>query len=563
MKMDKKLSIMSVAMVIITALILTLTNVYKSDQETKDLYTETAEKEYNMINGFMGNKFSGDWNVQSGTLYLGEKKAEDLSGFIDNIYSNDNVYMSICNGSERIATSVTDKSGKSVKGTSVKDEIAKKVLAGEIVNGIETVNDRVCAVAYHPIKDKSGKAVGIYYVGIDASSIAKSRSEMIRNNVISVLILSILAIIAVHFILKLMLKPLSYVEKQMVKMSNKDFTKEEHIDSIHSKDEVGNIAEACRAMVKTISGMVGIIVDNSESIAEIADHTEDNMNKLGENVEETVATTEQISAGMEETTASVEQINASVENIKDMLGKFNENAEVGNNRADEIKKRALSIMENATARQAKAKELLELNSAKVESAIEKSKSINEIEQLADSISGIAGQTKLLALNATIEASRAGEAGRGFNVVAQEIQKLSLESTNAVTKIQEIVSGAVESVKDLITVTGKITEYMNTDVMGILTELVETGNSYNADSDYMDQFTTTLSERSTELLDDMNNIVEAMNAISITVAENAQGNTGVAESATDISAKTQEVLGMTEKLKEHSDSLSEYVGDFQY
>ena len=207
--------------------------------------------------------------------------------------------------------------------------------------------------------------------------------------------------------------------------------------------------------------------------------------------------------------------------------------------------------------------MVESNKEKVKAALETSKNIMEIEKLADTISGIADQTKLLALNATIEASRAGEAGRGFNVVAQEIQKLSLESATAVSRIQEIVSTAVGSVQELTKIIEDIMQYLNGDVHDAFESLVNTGNVYEQDSEYIDDFTGNISKRSQELLDDMNNIAEAMGAIAITVDESARGNNNVAESSTNIAAKTEAVLSLSEKMKENADKLSDYVEAFHY
>lgn len=563
MKLKTRLGVMAVILVILVAGILTGINYHDSITNFKDIYVQSAKSDYTLISSLVGSEYPGQWTVQSSVLTKGKASIADLQSYIENIYKDTNTHVSICYGDVRVATTTVDKTGASLKGQSVKSEIADKVLAGETIEKVEDVGGISCAVSYNPIKDSTGKIIGIFFTGKDISDINTRLSKQLITSVIWVIALSVLALACIHFVLKIVFKPLQYVEKQMNMLSEKDFTKEEHIDSIQTTDEVGSIAMASRNMVDMIREMILQIVQSSESIDGIANDTQDHMKALTENVEESVAATEEISAGMEETSASTEQVNASVESVKEMLQKFVDHAEDGNQRASDIKDRAVSLRSKAVEKQTAANEMVESNKEKVKAALETSKNIMEIEKLADTISGIADQTKLLALNATIEASRAGEAGRGFNVVAQEIQKLSLESATAVSRIQEIVSTAVGSVQELTKIIEDIMQYLNGDVHDAFESLVNTGNVYEQDSEYIDDFTGNISKRSQELLDDMNNIAEAMGAIAITVDESARGNNNVAESSTNIAAKTEAVLSLSEKMKENADKLSDYVEAFHY
>jgi hypothetical protein len=73
---------------------------------------------------------------------------------------------------------------------------------------------------------------------------------------------------------------------------------------------------------------------------------------------------------------------------------------------------------------------------------------NGTEEVLKSIEGIASQSNLLGLNATIEAARAGDAGRGFQVVAQEIRKMSKSTTNSIKKVNEVLSSVRKSITDI-------------------------------------------------------------------------------------------------------------------
>lgn len=111
-------------------------------------------------------------------------------------------------------------------------------------------------------------------------------------------------------------------------------------------------------------------------------------------------------------------------------------------RADKLKETAIISKENAYS-------IFNTTNSELTAAIEKSKSIEQIKILSDTIMNITSQTNLLALNAAIEASRAGEAGRGFAVVADEIIKLAESSKQAVTEIQGVTTNVLDAVEDLV------------------------------------------------------------------------------------------------------------------
>ncbi|WP_027366165.1 methyl-accepting chemotaxis protein [Desulfotruncus alcoholivorax] len=131
---------------------------------------------------------------------------------------------------------------------------------------------------------------------------------------------------------------------------------------------------------------------------------------------ELTSSSQEMAAMTQEVSASVEQINASMQQVaagaQESVTKINDLAVMG--------QKSLSILQNMT-----------------ENAGELSDQIKHIDTISQNVSNIADQTNLLALNAAIEAARAGDAGRGFNVVAEEVRKLAGQTKDAVTNVKQI------------------------------------------------------------------------------------------------------------------------------
>ncbi len=128
---------------------------------------------------------------------------------------------------------------------------------------------------------------------------------------------------------------------------------------------------------------------------------------------------------------------------------------------------------------------LQIQKQKLESAIESSKVVEQINVLSDSIMNITSQTNLLALNAAIEAARAGEAGKGFSVVADEIRKLAEQSKDTVTEIQSITVKVIESVKNLSDSSSNLLTFVSTDMDNDYKTMLNVADKYSEDASFVD------------------------------------------------------------------------------
>lgn len=384
----------------------------------------------------------------------------------------------------------------------------------------------------------------------DAEAIKESEDgNKLYANIRIVLILAVLAALIIGFILGFtiivsIVRPMRLLKEKLIDLVKNGGDLTRTID-VKSKDEVGELADAVNQFIANIRSIILEVNDCSNKVEESSSQVSEHLAELSKNVNVSSEIIENLSAGMEETAAASEEINASSADIERAAQDMAERSQQGSLSANEISLRANTIKNAAIHSETSATSMYTGTKEKLALALEKSKTISNIEVLSQSILEISGQTNLLSLNASIEAARAGEAGKGFAVVADEIGKLAENSKNTVTEIQKVTGEVIEAVSDLANGSQTIMDFFDETVMKDYRELVRIGGIYGKDGEFMDNLVGDFSATAEELSATIDGIIHAIAEVATTV------NSGAVETQ-DIAGRMVNIVHMLEEIKNQMD-----------
>lgn len=404
---------------------------------------------------------------------------------------------------------------------------------------------------FTPINDDNGKLIAL--LGIDYS--ADYINTIIKTSVIKQIVIAVIGIllllVLLYIIIDRLLKPLKKVVNAANQVANGQLI---NVDLEITKDEIGNLSKSIQTMVSNLQHIILNIRNTSDNVSSAANQLTINaaetynsstiiaqdMGQITQNAEASMVMTEETAAAMDETATGIQQIADSANTAAESSIAASQASERGNH-----------VVQQVIAQMELINDSVEQIGTTINGLHINTKKISDIVNL---ITAIADQTNLLALNAAIEAARAGEHGKGFAVVADEVRRLAEQSSQSATEIYNLISTIQADSNASITVMEKGKEDVKAgmeftnEVGEIFKEILTSSEEVASQIREISAASQQISASSEEVAASVNNIKQSAEQSS--------------EFSANVSSATQEQLMTMQEVKEASSSLGKTAEELQ-
>lgn len=433
--------------------------------------------------------------------------------------------------SEMLSLAVKNENDKAYD-VYLKEMEPQRETVNQLIEDIQTLNADNAKTIYQQDSKEAGFIITLLIVVIAASLVLSISIGLLMTRLIT--------------------KPIKDIQALFAETEQGDFTVK---GTYQSKDELGLLTASFNKMVAGVRSIIETVGETSHQVASSSQElsaSADESTKASEYISTTI---QELAVGSDQQVESVENSRTVIKGMTEFAGRISSNAEKAAATADQT---ALMSLEGTKAIDKVSAQMKSINETVVslsEAFKHLTERSNEIGNITEVITSIAEQTNLLALNAAIEAARAGEQGKGFAVVADEVRKLAEQSAQSAEQITRLITiiqnDTKQTMNSVISATGEVKEG--------LVVVHEAGGAFQKIENSITEVVTQIN--------DVTNLVKNLTAGTSEIETAISGVKEVAETAAGstqtVSAATQEQLASMEEIAAASQILAQNAEELQH